>query len=330
MFLYERGIMIHSRPIHHLNAVVKLYPNISAWVDEFREDSGKGLPKWPDWCFLPMAAWYAIVSTANKVRTLPLHLVGDVSKLAAIGTWRYSQGIYHVDNTLLNELIDSPISGSIPSEVLYRLPEWCLYIETPDLHWLNDKLYGFWVHLEWDANSGRSELRLLLDTENALIGIPLHIGAWTVTEAVDRAMAVSKLHGENAGISFPFTPDAVQSIATEINPLISVLLYLCSQEPDIDDTITPQSFPERPRPKKTKKGWRLFPADKPRVWAVGASLGQKLRQSLSAEQGEPTNRTVRAHLRRGHWHGYWKGAHQGERKFIYKWIPPIVVGQRVD
>jgi len=325
--LYEE-IMKNLRPIQHLNDNVKPYSDLSTLVDQFRAGRGKDLPKWPEWCFLPMAAWYAIVSSKHEMDALPINLLPEVSRLSAIGTWRYSQGIYQIDSTLLKELIESPMSGSIPSEVLYRLPEWSMYIETPDMSWMDTALYGFWVHLEWDVNSERSELRFLLDTEKDLVAIPLHIGAWTITEAVDRAMSVSKTHAYDAGITIPNATDTVEGIATQVNPLISILLYLCSQEPEVDDLKIPESSPQRPTPKKTKKGWRLFPADKPRIWSVGCLLGKKLRQLN--EPGEPTGRTVKTHLRRGHWHGYWKGSQQGEgdRKFFYKWIPPLVVGQK--
>lgn len=319
--------MSQPRPVEHLNVAIKLYPDTSKLVDTFRAGRGKDLPHWPDWCFLPMAAWYAMVCEGNRVSVLTPDLAGDVSKLAAIGTWRYSQGIYRVDQDLMNALTDSPVSGSLPSEVLHRLPEWCIYVETPGLKWFGDTLYGFWAHLEWDANTGRTELRLLLDCENDLIGMPLHMGAWTITEAVDRAMSEASKQAQALGITAPPNTTMVQDGAAQINPLVSILLYLCSEEPEIDDTREPGTTPTRPRPKKTKKGWRLFPADRPRVWSIGATIGSQLRQAFA---GEATGRTVRTHLRRGHWHGFWTGKREGERKFIYRWISPLVVRGHAD
>lgn len=284
---------------------------------------GKDLPAWPDWCFLPMAAWYAMVSAGNNMNTLPLDLVGDVAKLAAVGSWRYSQGIYQVDSDMMAALKNSPVSGSLPSEVLYRLPEWCVYVETPDQQWLGDTMYGFWAHLEWDVNTGRSELRFLLDCEKDVIGLPLHLGAWTVTEAVDRAVSEAAKQAKSVGVVMGVSPDITQNIASQINPLVSMLLYLCSEEPEIDDSREPGTSPVRPSPKKTKKGWRLFPPDKPRYWSVGTDTGSQLRQAIA---GDSTGRTVRAHLRRGHWHGFWTGPRHGEQKFVYRWISPLVAG----
>ena len=96
------------RPLEHLTAAGKLYPNAWPLVDEFRQDRGKGLPNWPNWCFLPMSAFYAIVSADAKVERLPLKLIGDVARLSALGTWRISQGVYRFDPDLAKALIDSP------------------------------------------------------------------------------------------------------------------------------------------------------------------------------------------------------------------------------
>jgi len=318
------------RPETHLRAAMRLYPDTSRMVDEFRSDKGRGLPDWPAWCFMPMAGWYAVVSQGNidkllPGRRLPPQLITDVGRLAAIGTWRYSQGVYRLDADLQAAIADTIIVGDIPSEVLFRLPEWCVYIETPGRTWCGDTLHGFWCHLEFDVNAHRNELRLLLDTEKILIPVPVHIGPWTVTEAIDRMASEAAKQAGLANLHFDKNPEQVQQLAADINPLISMLLYLCSDEPDIDDARVPGSSPSRPKPVKTKKGWRLFPAEKPRIWTVGGKIGAQLR-SAQADLAEQTGRSVKAHLRRGHWHGFWKGPREGERKFFYRWMMPMIIG----
>ena len=323
--------MTTERPINHLSAAMKLYPSTGRMVDMFRADRGKDIPDWPAWCFMPMAAWYAVVSQDNVSdllpgQRLPPRLILDVGRLAALGTWRYSQGIYRLDTDLQAALGETIIIGDMPSEVLFRLPEWCVYIETPGRTWLGDTLYGYWAHLEHDVNSGRAELRLVLDTEQQLIPVPVHIGQWTVTEAIDRMVGESKRQADlNNLVKPPLSMDNVAAVATEINPLISLLLYLCSEEPDIDDERQPGESPHRAKPKKVKGGWRLFPAEKPRIWTVGSKIGEQLRQVNSSVSSE-TGRTVKVHLRKGHWHGFWTGPRTEKQKFIYKWVMPMIVG----
>jgi hypothetical protein len=114
----------------HLIAAGRLYPKAWRQADQLRADRGKsGLPTWPSWCYLPMAAWYAIVS-GGKGR-LGLDRIGDVGRLAALGSWRGTQGVYRFDQDLYEAVRATPIECDLPAEILYRLPEWCVYVETP-------------------------------------------------------------------------------------------------------------------------------------------------------------------------------------------------------
>ena len=37
---------------------------------------------------------------------------------------------------------DTPVEGDIPCEVLHRLPEWCVYVETPGMTAFQAPLHG--------------------------------------------------------------------------------------------------------------------------------------------------------------------------------------------
>ncbi|RMF85262.1 MAG: hypothetical protein D6736_17640, partial [Nitrospinota bacterium] len=91
---------------------------------------------------------------------------------------------------------------------------------------------------------------------------------------------------------------------------------------------------------KTKKGLRFFPPDQPRVWETGWRMGAALRAAqgpASAEdvtaapaaEGEgPVSKPrarPRPHIRRAHWHSFWRGPRQGPREVVVKWLPPIPV-----
>lgn len=319
--------MTHPRPLHHLITAGKLYPNAWKQVEDFRRSRGKdGLPEWPGWCFLPMSGWYAIVSADAGVSSLDLHLVADVARLAAVGTWRYSQGIYRFAPELFQSLIDTDISGDLPAEVFYRLPEWCLYLETPGLEWVGFPLHGFWVHLEWDANTGRTELRFVMDTEKSLIGFPLHLGNWTVAEAVTRACNEASRQSMLRKSPALHSADTDAEITRQFMPLVSLVLYLCSDQPDLAGA--KGNRPERPRPVRTRHGWRLFPADKPTVWSVGDTLARELAHAR-AHAAIGTGSAKAPHLRRAHWHGYWTGSGE-QKRFSYKWLAPIFVGAKKE
>lgn len=315
---------IHSlRPFKHLQTVGKAYPEAWKRLEMFLRSKGKDDFDWPNWCFLPMGGWYAIVS-AEKFNggSIGINYIGDVGCLAAIGTWRYCQGIYRFDEDLQAALIDTELTGDLPVEVIRRLPEYCIYVETPGIFFSDLQLHGFWCHLEHDFNNGRGELRLLLDTESELMPIPIHLGDWSLLEAIRRADRETLRHAP------PGLPIGLyqQERVSELQPLLSMLLYLCSDAPEIDDEREPGSRPYMPQPKKTRNGWRLFPPDRPRIWQVGHEIGVKLRSSLATEHREKGH-AVRSHIRRPHWHGYWTGPRAKERKFIYRWIPALLVGR---
>ncbi|CAM5406717.1 hypothetical protein [Eoetvoesiella caeni] len=217
------------RPIQQLKTLQKSYPKISKFVDMFRDANGKNLPKWPDWCFMPMAAWIAMISETQNVIFPFLTQAKDIAKLSAIGTWQYSQGVYRFDPDFMRELIKTPISGNLPCEVLYRLPEWCVYIETPDRVTTVGVQHGFWAHLEWDANTGRSELRLLVDYEDCLFPLIVHIGDWSLTEGIQRALSDAENQGRIRGVGLAFPSPVSRDLAEQINPLISALIYLCQR-----------------------------------------------------------------------------------------------------
>jgi len=114
--------MVMLRPQMHLIAAGRLYPKAYRQADQFRADRGKGtLPAWPSWCYLPMAAWYAIVSEGKG--PLGFDRIGDVGRLAALGSWRVTQGIYRFDQDLYEAVRDTPLEGNLPAAILYRLPE---------------------------------------------------------------------------------------------------------------------------------------------------------------------------------------------------------------
>lgn len=306
------------RPIGHLHAAGAMYPQAWKQIEVFRDDKGKGLPDWPEWCFLPMAAWYSIVSADAGQNKLSPQLAGDVSKLAALGAWRYTQGIYRLDSDVYSAVSDTIPKGDLPTDVLLRMPEWSLYIETPGMEWLGSELHGFWAHLERDMNTQRNELRLLLDTDADLVPVPIHLGPWTITEAIDRSIDESKKQAALAGTKFEVPGELIEILSASTYSLVSLLLYVCSNGVEYNGNETPCYA----TPKKVKKGFKLFPAAKPRIWELGKKTGDSIRRA----QTEAGNKKGPApHIRRAHWHGFWTGPMDGDREFNLKWLAPIVV-----
>lgn len=259
-----------------------------------------------------MAAAYAIV---DEQRGDP----GDIAVVAAAAAWREAQGIYEFDADLLAALVETDVAGDIPLDVLYRLPEWCVYVPTPGLSMLGAPLAGFFAHLEADANErGRVELRLLLIFESrSPIAIPLHVWmpggvAAAAQRFAEEAAYQAGAHGSELSASEVASAAAG---ARSVAPLVSLVLYLCSDEAEIVDPKRPGRRPTYQHP-DAKPG---KPAPHPTVWQVGRHLGQQLREAKD-------RLGPRAHVRRAHWHGYWTGPMAGPRKLELRWLSPILVG----
>lgn len=316
------------RPLVHLRDLERDYPLIWNQVADFRSRKGADLGDWPDWCYLPLAAAYAI---ASQGRNLDPSNGAEVGRIGALAAWRATKGIYRFDIELFANLIETPLSGHLPDELFERLPEWCVYVDLQG-EWsgsLAQNLYGFFAHLESDANSGRRELRLLLDTVGGLIPIPLHLTGGNLTEAIEAGWVEANRQG--AEIEEETLLAGPVKISKALAPMISLLLYLCSEEPEIDDPRGSGKRPGNPIVIKTRKGAKEFPASAPSTWDVGWRIGAALRkasQRSESPQGDGTHASPRAHLRRAHWHTYRTG--QGRTTPRLRWLSPILVGSGED
>lgn len=322
--------MSAPRPKQHLIQIAKQYPNCWRDVDEMRAGKGKDLPDWPSWCYLPIAGGLAIVSQHESM----FDAASKAGVFTGLATWRVTQGIYRFDPDLYSSLLDTPLTGDIPCSILYQLPEWCVYVETPD----DAGSAGFFAFLEYDINTARHELRLIFDLEaGALEQVILHLGDWSLEQALEKAMAEArrqliKHDYSQAAFELNRLLDAGELVPHQIamaQKALNLLLFICSQAGEVG---TPEHRPANPVPKRTRQGWRIFTAQKTQTWDVGVRMGAQLRRSMQgswpAGTGE-TSRTVRPHMRRAHWHGFWTGPRDPEkvdqRKFTLKWLAPTPV-----
>lgn len=255
------------RPLNFMDLVNKHYPTACETADMFRAGRGVDYPGWSEWCFLPHGAWHAYVGAQNADAKLTNHtLIVDISVLAAIVPWSLTQGIYCFDSDLISSLDRETFRQHLPVASFKKLPEWSVYVDTQNLSWFGEKLSGFWVSLEEDANSGEAELRFLLALEKTgLQPQVIHLGEWSLVEGVDKAFRFSEAAG-NKGLNLPvemYSP-MIDTICEELRTLVAIVLYLCS-----DDHLTSRGLLEnrlRPKVENTKHGLKHRPAEKPTVY----------------------------------------------------------------
>ena len=290
--------------------------------DDMRSDRGRGLPDWPAWCWCPLAGAYAI---ASRGLALPTSQAGEVAILGALGPWRAGQGIYRYDPDIYQALLETPLDQALPWDALYRLPEWCLYLETPGLSWEGQLIHGAYVHLEHDPNDCRAELRLLLDLPSVLLPVPIHmIPGASIAQGLE-AMEMEAI-GQAARLGLSIGPDPIlrDNHLRAIQQIVSLAIYTCASEADLGTPAPIKAQPIRTR----RHGLRTYPPDHPTIRLVGVTLGDQLRQARQqVEQQGGSHTGPRPHLRRAHWHSYWIGPRAGgpDRHLDLRWILPILV-----
>jgi hypothetical protein len=298
-------------------------------VDQARQSRRPDDPAWPPEVFLPLEAAGRIVlergRAAGQSVQSPGDLVRPAAELQVFAAWRMTKGIYRFDPDLAAALMATEITGDIPAEPLARLPEWCVYVETPGLDTPllgggTTPVHGVFALLDGTAQGARL-LTMALDTDAQLAMTHLALGL-PLAESLARREAQWR---ENCrrGIATEWHAGAEAAAAALLTKVLGLLLYLCSEAPEIDGS----GHPGNPAPKRTKEGWRLFAADQSRTWDVGVRIGAALRlareEPRSGEPGGGSHAGPRPHLRRAHWHTYRVG--KGRTEAVLRWLPPIPV-----
>ncbi len=316
---------MQPRPVTILNEVSRQYPNAWKQVDLFVDAKTKGEISWENWCFMPIAGAYAIVSGGGDNTVSPMQSK-DVAAVGALAAWRLSQGIYRFDPDLFASLWETPLNHQLPIDLFYRLPEWCLYVETPGQIVFQKDLHGFFVHIEHDQNDGHVELRLLLDYDDGILPFPVHLVQEGILQSVERMMKYTKKQTDKIGLNIELTEDLYKEGTEEITPLISLVLYICSTNSELINK-DGRTRPNKPQAKKIKKGRKYFPADKPEQWDVGLRIGAALKKATveyeSSEQYDERRTSPRPHPRKAHWQTYWTG--KGRERAEVRWKNMILV-----
>jgi hypothetical protein len=309
-----------------LNRVESRHPNIWRVADEFQQKFTAG--KHLEGCVFSHAEAQMV---SKKIRRNEEHQFHP-ALLGALISWRPSKGIYRFHQELYEALIQSDLEGEIPSNLLLRMPSWAVFIETPISENLPYQLEGFWAYLSRLGN--QNELVLVglwrkdqlnfqssADPEWDVLLFELLIGPHPVSDLTE--MMYQQLARET-GKEFTRNNEVRLIQDCMVSAMLSLLLYLCSEEPDISNW-----EPEKPKFKYFGNKRRWVSSKSVREWDVGLRLGAALRTARERLENDEHDETgaglsPRPHVRRAHWHSYWIGK-RGEQTISLRWLPPIPV-----
>ena len=312
----------------------------------------------PDWCIMPTAFPFLVMANHYGEYFAMSHCE-ELMTVATTYTWRCSKGVYRFAPEIYEALVRQPLTGDLPQECLFHLPEWAVYVETPGLSYERRPLEGFIAHLDLNLFSNGIDLQFALFRKGIpqpkMIALPLGDGqpGWlldggmqndgacqsdgtqlsgaaqlsggTLLDAMRRVDQTDTMMGVGAENRYVGSRDEYYRT---FSAMLQLLLYLCSDEPDMPVI-------EHPRLRRRFAG-SVRPPEEPRVWDVGVRISSAIRrfgevkEAMADDAAVPgTHASPRPHIRSAHWHTYWTGPRNGafpERKPVLRWIPPLPIG----
>lgn len=312
-------------PLKMVRGWEKTIPGIYDCLTYLHGAKADGEIWWPDHCLLPINSAHTYL--VNAIGLTKEKAAEVAAEITACWIWRQNKIIYSFDPDLVSVLADQAKDIQdeevLPFDLLLHLPYPCIYVKAPSLV---EYIDGFFAWIDYDVNRHGNELRIQMVSSDYAWSIPLVIhmipGA-TINEWVaDTLKTTLEVSGRAEVVDFDKNPH----LAGEISVLLScieMLLYITAANADIINV------PSSVRSPSPAGGKILDKASEVQQMAVGIRVGSALRQSRyhypSDNTAAGTGRTVRSHARRGHWHHYWTGPLDGERKLILKWTAPTII-----
>ena len=272
---------------------------------------------------------------------LEIGMTGDLGKLSydnfryanelqIFGTWRNTLGIYRIDDDVIDDVMRSLIPNDTPVQIFERLPEWAVYIDLSNMAQNEPvKILGFWAvfDLIYINQHYARVLKIMMNFE----GVDDVVGLIELPIDNDKSVeqAIQDLYKSQTDADPLIAYSYAKSDIAMLKIVLSALLWLCAEEPDISG-ITGEPISKdalrMPKYRVNKKTGAFIPPSQPTIYNIGKRLGGEIRtynEKIGASDSRISSRK-RPHIRRGHWHGVWSGTGQNKEFKIY-WQPAIFV-----
>ena len=254
--------------------------------------------------------------------------------------WKTYKQVFRFDPSFGEEIKDQEISETLPASVLEHMPYPLLYVEceTPlyDLAGVGDTAAGFFAFIDWDKPLPDPEGEFgfsrhphlicnLLAKPGSTTIVEIRLDVPTLNDAVSHLVeSTSRSHEMRASMGLKVDERAVklntdEHMRTVMTQVLNLMLYICSENADIQRGYAPA----KPSSKNPKKKNRRSEAS---VQDVGYRIARAIREHRAGEGANAeTGAKVAPHVRRAHWHHFWRGPLDGERELVLRWLPPIPV-----
>ena len=254
-------------------------------------------------------------------------MFSNLHYLCTATEWGYKKQVYCFDNDFISELSNTDTKMTFPKSVFDRLPYRVICLD-------------FTKSNSVKSVANMDSCCVAIDAVTALSGTVLKeyniIRYVTYLNGVAKSVRVIVLasdeelefSSQELDCTLTVGSDTKKDITledmtrTQAGIILKSLLYLCSYEPDIRETVV-----SKQRSRQAKKS-----IDKPvREFSVGVRFGEAFRKwtkgTLGAQTNTGTGQHKRPHVRRAHWHRYWVGKkNSDDRELIIKWVSECFCG----
>ena len=290
-----------------------------------------------------------IVRCAKELERLGMNLDDAVNfgiELFCVARWRKYRAVYKIDKTIAEEMFEQAKTTesdvSLPADLLKNLPYPCIAVQVPPIEYIIQA----GDHVETNHFSGNFFITIVNEDfyKDAGITEPFFYTVWDEENAKQPAFFFLIKEGavmqNMLDVNIKICEDERNNCSTPVRqvgqddilqkefmfPLYAaqIVLYLQSLNSDIVNVPTP-----KPRKKNGQKK-----SQKPaKIQNVGYRIGATLRQQKKVYESSDTNtsptshrRSPVAHIRRGHFQGFWTGPRDSkQRKLVVKWVAPTYV-----
>lgn len=263
---------------------------------------------------------YSGESEARK-EELTACLISMEQYIAQVERFRRSKQVLVFNKDFVEELIRTDDKFTIRYNIFATLPYNNFYIDLSDAKELCDNIGIDGVLMQ--VHSVRT-----MDTEFWILNCVFYkdgnslvvISQVLPNSADDTDLTVQEIV-ESMAIASNIQRTVTADYHIIIPMLLNILLYLCSYEPDIHETVV--SKRQRAEAKKAKKDKKDYPEQ---TFKVGERFGAAFRKwtkgTLGAESStSDSTYKVKPYIRRAHWHRYWYGPRKSpDRQLRIRWV----------
>lgn len=308
--------------------LLKQIDAIAPWIWDKAEEShnynvNHEYSLWPKWCYVPVSVFLDIIGNGNdraycSPEGMKYARLAQIS--ATLAPWRISKEIYVMDSEVERILLDQD-DTKVEADILLNLPYYCFYIKTNHI----DDMDGFFVSLEYDDTDKSKEIRFVYIRPNMeWFEVTVFLKYLTIQESLDFLF-------KDGGLKL--NKEISRETCDLVSKSLQLVLYILAANSDVEENINQKKI-YRPSPQNKSAIRNKY--SEVRKWDVGYRVGKSIRANKAKRiierniHNTGSHSPKRPHMRRGHWHNFWTGPRDGDRKLVLHWIPPTFIGAKED